>query len=118
MMNKKKVVKGLLPLTILSFIEKEPIHGYGIIATLRHNLGIYFGPSEIYPILEELEEEGFATSSWIFNGEKPKKIYRITDKGSTMLRSMRGSLTFILTKIGMKEEVEVKEVITYGVASE
>jgi DNA-binding PadR family transcriptional regulator len=43
-----KLMKGLLDMIILQFLNGEPMHGYQIITKIRKNFGVYFGPSTIY----------------------------------------------------------------------
>src|SRR3990170_3133113 len=44
-----KLMKGLLDLIVLQFLEMQPMHGYQIIAKIRKSFGVYFGPSTVYP---------------------------------------------------------------------
>src|SRR4030065_634851 len=57
-----KLMKGLLDLIILQFLNGQPMHGYQIITKIRRSFGVYFGPSTIYPLLGTLEKKGFVKS--------------------------------------------------------
>ena len=76
-----KLAKCLLDLIILQYLNSEPMHGYQIIATLRKQFGVYFGPSTIYPMLSAMEESEYIKSQWDLENERPRKVYNITHKG-------------------------------------
>ena len=57
-----KLMKGLLDLIILQFLNGQPMHGYQIITRIRKAFGVYFGPSTIYPLLVTLEKKRFVKS--------------------------------------------------------
>ena len=94
-----KLMKGLLDLVILQFLNATPMHGYKIISNIRRNFGIYFGPSTIYPLLNSLEEKGYIKSQWDLNNERPRKIYELTKEGRNLLNFTENSLDHICRKI-------------------
>ena len=99
-----KLMRGLLDLVILQFLNVEPMHGYKIITTIRQNFGVYFGPSTIYPLLGVLEEKGYIKSQWNLNSDRPKKVYALTPEGGNLLNGTEESLNHIcrrLTSIGL-----------------
>jgi PadR family transcriptional regulator PadR len=99
-----KMVRGLLDLVILGLLKAESIHGYGIITSIRRNFGVYFGPSTIYPLLNNLEEKGYIKSKWDLNNDRPRKVYSLTPEGNSLLNGTEESLNHIcnrLTCIGM-----------------
>jgi DNA-binding PadR family transcriptional regulator len=57
-----KLMKGLLDMIILQYLNNEPIHGYQVITKIRKNYGVNFGPSTIYPLLSALEKKGYVKS--------------------------------------------------------
>lgn len=95
-----KLMKGLLDLIILQFLNGEPMHGYQIITKIRRSFGVYFGPSTIYPLLGTLEKKGFVKSDWEMTSERPRKVYKLTTDGQNMLNFTEDSLNFICRKIG------------------
>lgn len=95
-----KLMKGLLDLIILQFLNGEPMHGYQIITKIRRSFGVYFGPSTIYPLLGTLEKKGFVKSDWEMTSERPRKVYKLTNDGQNMLNFTEDSLNFICRKIG------------------
>jgi len=99
-----KLMRGLLDLVILQFLNVEPMHGYSIITSIRKNFGVYFGPSTIYPLLGTLEEKGYLKSQWNLNNDRPRKVYSLTPEGSNLLNGTEESLNCIcrrLTSIGL-----------------
>jgi DNA-binding PadR family transcriptional regulator len=94
-----KLMKGLLDLIILQFLNTQPMHGYQIITKIRKNFGVYFGPSTIYPLLNTLEKKGYLVSQWNMNFERPRKIYKLTNNGQSMLNFTEDSLNLICRKI-------------------
>ncbi|MFW6111023.1 MAG: PadR family transcriptional regulator [Thermoproteota archaeon] len=102
--NPKKIqvdlMKGLLDLIVLQFLNEEPMHGYKMIKKIRRELGVYFGPSTIYPLLNKLEEKGYLESEWDMESERPRKVYNLTLEGENLLNFTEDSLNFICNKIG------------------
>jgi DNA-binding PadR family transcriptional regulator len=105
-----KLMKGLLDLIILQFLNTQPMHGYQVITKIRKNFGIYFGPSTIYPLLSTLEKKGFVKSEWNMNYERPRKIYSLTCNGQNMLDFTEESLNLIcrklITQAGMEQSTQ------------
>jgi len=99
-----KLMRDLLDLVILQFLNVEPMQGYKIITNIRQNFGVYFGPSKIYPLLGVLEEKGYIKSQLNINSDRPKKVYALTPEGDNMLNGTEESLNLIcrrLTRIGL-----------------
>jgi PadR family transcriptional regulator, regulatory protein PadR len=90
-----KLTKGLLDMIILQLIDEQPMHGYQIITKIRKTFGIYFGPSTVYPLLATLEKKGYVNSTWYTDSERPRKVYKLTKDGETVLNFTEGSLTMI-----------------------
>ena len=94
-----KLMKGLLDLIILQFLSTQPMHGYQVITKIRKTFGVYFGPSTIYPLLGTLEKKGYVDSHWDMNFERPRKVYKLTNDGQSMLNYTEDSLNLICRKI-------------------
>lgn len=94
-----KLMKGLLDMIILQFLQTEPMHGYQVITKIRKNFGVYFGPSTVYPLLGTLEKKGYVASEWNMDSERPRKIYSLTNDGQSMLNFTEESLNLICRKI-------------------
>jgi len=96
-----KLMRGLLDLVVLQFLKAQPMHGYQIIASLRKQFGVYFGPSTIYPMLSVMEENGYIKSHWDLENDRPRKVYSITDQGAELLNCTEESLTYIYRKLAI-----------------
>lgn len=99
---KAKLARGMLELIVLSVIEQNPSYGYGIIKSLRHDYGVYFGPSTVYPLLGIMEEKGLIKSNWKTpenSKDKPRKMYTLTHNGSGFLRSYHQEFEMIVRRI-------------------
>jgi DNA-binding PadR family transcriptional regulator len=101
-----KLAKGLLDMIILQYLEKEPLHGYQIITNIRKNFGVYFGPSTVYPLLGQLEKKGIVESAWNMTSERPRKEYKLTAQGKSLLNLTENSLLIICQKIS--PEISIK----------
>jgi DNA-binding PadR family transcriptional regulator len=95
-----KLMKGLLDMVVLQFLNGQPMHGYQIITKIRKTFGVYFGPSTIYPLLNALEKKGYVKSEWNMESERPRKVYKLTTEGQSLLNFTEDSLNFICRKIG------------------
>ena len=98
-----KLAKGLLDMIILQYLDHEPMHGYQIITRIRKDLGIYFGPSTVYPFLSMLEDKGYVTSRWDTTRERPRKVYSLTANGESALTFTETSLVLICKNLSIVE---------------
>ncbi|MCW4034497.1 MAG: PadR family transcriptional regulator [Candidatus Bathyarchaeota archaeon] len=94
-----KLVRGLLDLVVLGLLKEKSTHGYGIITSIRTKFGVYFGPSTVYPLLNELEKKGSIKSEWDLTHDRPRKVYSLTVDGSSLLTGVEESLFQICTRL-------------------
>jgi len=75
--------KGFLRFIVLDLLAKKPSHGYEIIHDLENIFHGFYAPSpgSVYPILQLLENLGFAIS----DKHSGKKVYTITKAGNLYL---------------------------------
>ena len=102
-----KLMKGLLDLIVLQFLSTQPMHGYQIIIRIRKSFGVYFGPSTNYPLLGALEKKGFVHSEWNMSSERPRKVYKLTNEGQSLLNFTEDSLSLICRKISASTNADV-----------
>jgi PadR family transcriptional regulator PadR len=102
-----KLMKGLLDLIVLQLLNQQPMHGYQIITKIRKSFGVYFGPSTIYPLLSSLEKKGHVVSFWNMDGERPRKVYKLTSEGQSLLNFTEESLNLICRRINTTGGAEV-----------
>lgn len=94
-----KLTKGLIDMIVLQFLRNEPMHGYQIITKIRKNFGVYLGPSTVYPMLIGLEKKGYIASSWDMTSERPRKVYKLTADGHSILQFTENSLSLMRTTL-------------------
>jgi DNA-binding PadR family transcriptional regulator len=75
--------RGVLPLAVLSML-RENKYGYALINDLAQG-GIEIDQGTLYPMLRRLEEQGLLQSSWILEGNRPRRYYQISNEGKKML---------------------------------
>jgi DNA-binding PadR family transcriptional regulator len=89
-----QLVKGTVRLLVLRLLDREPMYGYQMIAHLRDRSEGYFslGEGALYPLLHELEEQGFVRAQWQEQQGRPsRRYYYLTAKGKRELaRRMQG----------------------------
>jgi len=75
--------------SLLLFLSKGASYGYELIDKLKglgfHKESIDVGA--VYRTLRKLEKEGFVKSSWIKEGARRKRMYRVTPKGRALLNA-------------------------------
>jgi len=74
-------------LIILSFLIRNPMHGYLIARIINDMIGPYarFSNGRLYPLLAKLEEEGlivaYTETTDMHKGERQLRSYQITEEG-------------------------------------
>ncbi|MDD5038050.1 MAG: PadR family transcriptional regulator [Dehalococcoidales bacterium] len=75
---------GFVRLHILYHASKEPVFGLSLMEELdRH--GYRMSPGTLYPILHQMESNGFLSSKKSVVNGKMRKYYRITEEGRNAL---------------------------------
>lgn len=91
------IPQGLIKPFILKLLSERPMHGFEIMEEIfQRTFGMWRpGPSSIYPALIQLEEEGYIEPvitqrregrSTRGGGEKSRRPYRISKKGTEVLK--------------------------------
>lgn len=91
------IPQGLIKPFILKLLSERPMHGFEIMEEIfQRTFGMWRpGPSSIYPALIQLEEEGYIEPvitqrregrSTTGGGEKSRRPYRISKKGTEVLK--------------------------------
>lgn len=82
------LLRGNTATIVLSVLKDGPAHGYAIASEIltRTQHAIEFKQGTLYPLLHELEKDGHITSDWeIHPGERPRRVYTLTDSGQAEL---------------------------------
>jgi len=72
------------------------LHGYAIYKAVYKKFGVLLGPSTLYPELKLLEKEELILSSWELDVGRAHKLYRITQKGRSLLREHSAELKIVI----------------------
>jgi DNA-binding PadR family transcriptional regulator len=83
-------MRGLEKPLILWLMSQGPRHGYELIKEVKRLTGQKLKPGVLYPLLYQLEGEGFLAGEWIKKGRRELKFYHLTEKGKTLLAKVRG----------------------------
>jgi DNA-binding PadR family transcriptional regulator len=85
--------KGHVDLLLLSVLENEPTHGYGLVEALRERSEGAFDLAEgtVYPALYRLERQGLVTSDWEAGRTRRRRVYTLTRRGAAALRRDRAA---------------------------
>jgi DNA-binding PadR family transcriptional regulator len=89
---------GFIRLHVLYHADKEPICGVELIDELRHH-GYDVGPGTLYPVLHQLEDAGYLTSSDEIVEGKRRKNLSITASGKRVLARARAQLRELATEV-------------------
>ena len=83
--------RGTLPTLILEALAQEPSHGYRIAQQIKaRSKGVLdFKEGTLYPALHKLENEGLVASFEEVEKGRPRRYYRITKAGRTVLAKDR-----------------------------
>ena len=86
-------MKGFGKTMILWLISKKRSHGYELMNKLNEISPsaeeTVRGPSKIYPVLHDLEEEGLIEGAWELHGKRKVKYYEVTDEGIQTLNRIK-----------------------------
>ncbi len=104
MPQKKRLMKGSVDSILLSLINQQPMYGYQILKELEKRSQGYFRFQEgtLYPALHRLEKSGLITGKWqALSGNRQRRYYHITDKGSQRLAVHVSQLQDFLTALNL-----------------
>lgn len=99
-------MRGAGPAAILQLLEPGERYGYELIRLLeRQSNGVLaMGQSTLYPLLYNLEAKGLIVSRTDKSEARPRKYYRLTDKGKRQLardRQQWEALSAAMGKLGV-----------------
>lgn len=97
----KQLLKGTIPLLVLSLLAEKDRYGYDLIKAMEDgSRGAFrFSEGTLYPVLHRLERDGRLTSAWEEIGRRRRKYYRITGKGRAELADRREQWTLFTTSV-------------------
>lgn len=77
---------------------REPGYGYGLLQTLA-DAGIAVDANTLYPLLRRLEDQGLLTSEWDTTESRPRKVYRTSRDGESLLAALMDDLESVRTAL-------------------
>jgi PadR family transcriptional regulator, regulatory protein PadR len=94
----KSFFGGFVRLHVLYHAVREPIFGVEMMEELaRHGYDI--GPGTLYPLLHQLEKDGYLTSYSEVVGGKQRKYYRATAGGARALEDGKSKLRELVKEV-------------------
>jgi len=91
-MDRLDIPQGTLDLMILTILNRDPLHGYGIAQRLAVLSGDQFvvNPGSLFPSLYRLEQDGRLKAEWRpTENNRRAKFYRLTAAGRRQLERHR-----------------------------
>ena len=82
----REIRRGTLVLIVLILLKK-PTHGYDLLTRLEQQK-VDMDTDTLYPLLRRLETQAMLSSEWETSQARPRKIYRLTEKGEKNLKNM------------------------------
>ncbi|RIK35793.1 MAG: PadR family transcriptional regulator [Chloroflexi bacterium] len=89
---------GFIKIHILHHAEQEPVYGLALIEELRRH-GYELSPGTLYPILHQLEAQGYLVAEEKVVQGKVRKYYRITPGGSQALAEARPKIHELVDEV-------------------
>ncbi len=86
------IFKGNLKFLVLYILSTGSIHGYGLFKKLEEKFKWKPSCGTLYPVLSDLEEEGYIDGRETVECGRFKKIYSLTPEGEKALEKMSSEL--------------------------
>ncbi len=90
-----------LRLLVLHYLEKQPMHGYGLMKSIGELFGVNSpSPGSLYPLLKVMREEGLikVIEESHGKGRKAVRVYSLTERGKEYLKKHMDELRDVLLK--------------------
>ncbi len=83
----KEAQKGYIRIAVLILLSGKRCHGYEMMKEVEARTKGFWRPTAggIYPILQSLEKLGYIEGEWLFQKNRKRKVYRITESGKLIL---------------------------------
>jgi len=83
----RELLRGAGPLAVMKLLQSGEMYGYQLVTALsqRTDNVLAMGQSTLYPLLYNLEAKGLVKSRIDRQGTRPRRYYRLTDKGKKQL---------------------------------
>lgn len=84
---RRDLFRSSLELLLLSQLADGPRHGYNLAQKLTAATGETLSPGTLYPLLQTIEAQGWATTSTQQHHGRRRKRYTLTPKGEDRLKA-------------------------------
>ncbi len=74
---------------LLWLVNEKPMSGYGLVKELERLTKQHLTSGIVYPLLYEMEKDGFIDGEWTQKGRRRMKYYAITPRGVESLNRLR-----------------------------
>src|SRR5690348_11263039 len=88
---------------VLGALAEGPLHGYGIVKSIRDGSEAMFSlpESQLYPLLHRLQENGWIQGEWQPSESGPaRKVYTLTEAGHAELAKRRAEFAKFTSTVG------------------
>lgn len=88
------LMQGTLEMLILRTLQREAMHGYGIVQRIHEVSGdlLKVEDGSLYPALYRMEERGWISSAWgVSENNRRAKFYKLTRTGKKQLETERAN---------------------------
>jgi len=101
------LVRGALPLFLLTLLDARPLHGVDMMRAIRGMTGGSWTPSpgSVYPVLKRLERDGIIQGRWQRGPAAPRRVYRLTATGRAGLPDRQHRL--LVELLAAREVIDV-----------
>ena len=102
-----QIKRGTLEFAILILIKKKNRYGYDLIQTLEKYPMLQTKESTVYPLLRRLLKNNYLEAYWknTEEGTPPRKYYRLTELGSSYLKTLEKDWLVLVENISnLREE--------------
>jgi PadR family transcriptional regulator, regulatory protein PadR len=79
--------RGSLTLVVLTLLT-ESHYGYALIHRMQE-AGLTLSQDTVYPLLRRLEQQGLLESEWIVDESRPRKYYKTSSLGRSILGQLQ-----------------------------
>lgn len=99
----QRITRNFLDILVLRLIQAEPMWGYKIIKKTKKLFGIKLRHGALYPLLNNLETEGYLRSEKMTTRGRIRKVYYIAPRGTQLVEAYYDFLKEQLEKMDLKE---------------
>jgi DNA-binding PadR family transcriptional regulator len=105
--HRRGVGRGDVRIAVLALLAEEPMHGYQIMTELTERSGGIWRPSpgSIYPLLQQLADEGLVTG----DHEGDRKVFRLTPAGQAAAAEQASTMPIWERVAGEGRRVDLRD---------